>query len=212
MDRYSLCHTESGLTLFDKTNEFKPLIIDFTQGESQYRHQRAQHEMLAKACGFTKKPSSVIDATTGLGRDSFIFESLGCEVTSIERNDILYQLLSDAIERLRQDRGLEISWQLIHADAIETIQSLSADNTPDVIYLDPMHPERKKSALVKKEMRILRDIVGPDLDAKQLFDAALSKAKKRVVIKLPLRADFINDQKPNIQFKGRSTRFDVYTK
>lgn len=45
---------------------------------------------------------------------------------------------------------------------------------PQVVYLDPMFPHRDKSALVKKEMRLFRPLVGDDLDAPALLQAALA--------------------------------------
>lgn len=81
---------------------------------------------------------------------------------------------------------------------------------PDVIYFDPMFPERNKSALVKKEMRILKEVVGDDLDADEIFRLALTKAKKRVVIKRPKGAPHLNNQEPSLIYKGKSSRFDVY--
>jgi 16S rRNA (guanine1516-N2)-methyltransferase len=43
-----------------------------------------------------------------------------------------------------------------------------------VIYLDPMFPHREKTALVKKEMRLFRPLVGDDPDAPALLQAALA--------------------------------------
>jgi len=81
---------------------------------------------------------------------------------------------------------------------------------PDVIYFDPMFPERTKSALVKKEMRILKEVVGDDTDADEIFKLALTKAKKRVVVKRPKGAPHLNNQEPSLIYKGKSSRFDVY--
>ncbi|MFO1350284.1 MAG: class I SAM-dependent methyltransferase [Gammaproteobacteria bacterium] len=49
-----------------------------------------------------------------------------------------------------------------------TIACLAEGDFPEVIYLDPMYPERSKAALVKKESRVLRELVGPDDDAARL--------------------------------------------
>jgi 16S rRNA (guanine1516-N2)-methyltransferase len=72
-----------------------------------------------------------------------------------------------------------------------------------------MYAPKKKSALARKEMRILRRLVGDDPDAPALFSAARRVATRRVVVKrhrhaLPLHP------KPDLQFKGRTTRYDVY--
>jgi 16S rRNA (guanine1516-N2)-methyltransferase len=80
----------------------------------------------------------------------------------------------------------------------------------DVIYLDPMFPARTKSALVRKNMRILKQIVGEDEDISQLFTLAQRYASKRVVIKRPLHAASITHKQPSVVFKGKVCRFDVY--
>jgi 16S rRNA (guanine1516-N2)-methyltransferase len=80
----------------------------------------------------------------------------------------------------------------------------------EVILLDPMFPERKKSALVKKPMREIKSLVGDDLDADALLPIALSHATKRVVVKRPKQAPFLNQQKPSFQLIGKSSRFDIY--
>ena len=82
---------------------------------------------------------------------------------------------------------------------------------PDVIYLDPMFPERMKSALVKKEMRILHRLVGEDVDADQLLAIALKRARKRVVVKRPRLAPTLINVSPSFCVKGESIRYDVYS-
>jgi 16S rRNA (guanine1516-N2)-methyltransferase len=81
---------------------------------------------------------------------------------------------------------------------------------PDAIYLDPMFPHKKKSALVKKEMRLFQHLLGPDDDADRLLEPAIQLAQKRVVVKRPDYAPFLADKKPSMQIKSKKHRFDVY--
>ncbi|GAM77379.1 SAM-dependent methyltransferase [Vibrio ishigakensis] len=86
---------------------------------------------------------------------------------------------------------------------------------PDVVYLDPMypHPEnKKKSALVKKEMRVFQHLVGADLDADGLLTPALELATKRVVVKRPDYANWLDEKKPSMAIETKKNRFDVYVK
>jgi 16S rRNA (guanine1516-N2)-methyltransferase len=92
--------------------------------------------------------------------------------------------------------------------ALQQLQSLGF--TPDVVYLDPMFPHKKKSALVKKEMRVFQSLVGPDLDADALLPAALAVAGKRVVVKRPDYAGWLNEMAPNSAIETKSNRFDLY--
>jgi 16S rRNA (guanine1516-N2)-methyltransferase len=73
-----------------------------------------------------------------------------------------------------------------------------------------MFPHRDKSALVKKEMRVFRAVVGEDPDADALLAPALAAAKKRVVVKRPKLAPWLGQKKPSLSMEGKSGRFDIY--
>jgi 16S rRNA (guanine1516-N2)-methyltransferase len=96
---------------------------------------------------------------------------------------------------------------LLQGDAKDLLPGLVAD----VVLVDPMHPARKKSSLVKKEMRLLRALVGADADALELMEIALRTARKRVVLKWPVHAAPLEGlPKPSHQIIGRTTRYDVF--
>jgi 16S rRNA (guanine1516-N2)-methyltransferase len=193
-----------------------PFYIDFLSGKMGYRSQHAslRKELLARTIGFSPRVNpTIIDATAGLGRDSFILASLGFHVTMIERSPLLFALLQDALNRAHQDHRIApiaARLKLIHADAKEWLPTHAAQYQPQVIYLDPMFPERKKSAAVKKEMVILQDILGKDMDAEPLFEAAFSCATHRVVVKRPRLAATITALAPSFSMTGKSSRFDIY--
>ncbi len=81
-----------------------------------------------------------------------------------------------------------------------------------MVYLDPMYPHKKKSALVKKEMRVFQSLVGADDDADGLFEPAFALATKRVVVKRPDYAEFLDGKTPSTQIETKKNRFDVYVK
>lgn len=190
------------------------ILVDFGSGAATYRRKfgGGKGEGIAKAVGLNKKPDlTVIDATAGLGRDAFVLASLGAQVTMVERNPAVAALLTDGLRRAAVDPQLS-SWlparmRLVHQAAVEALSELAA---PDVVYLDPMFPEREKSALVKKEMRAFHDVVGADPDADALLAPALALAQKRVVVKRPGYAGFLAGQKPSMSIEGKNNRFDVY--
>ena len=203
-----LVERENGLCL--EHPDFTPLIINFLDEKLQYRSSHgALGEMVAKACSAKLKPT-VLDLTAGLGRDSYLLASLGCKVKMVERNPIMFALLNDALKRLKSTSA-ELDLELIFADSKTLLASTDENIKADVVYVDPMHPHRTKSALVKKEMRILREVVGEDLDKNDLLKVALRLANKRVVVKWPLKAKLDLDIKPSGSFKGKSTRFDIYS-
>ena len=95
--------------------------------------------------------------------------------------------------------------------ALGDAKLLLPDMAAEVVLVDPMHPPRDNSALVKKEMRLLRGIVGTDEDALELMQAALKAASKRVVLKWPLRAaPMAGLPPPSHQISGKTTRYDVF--
>lgn len=193
---------------------FAPLWIDFMQGKLNFRalERGASQELIAKAVGVKRDyHPRVLDVTAGWGRDAFLLTTLGCQVVMVERSPIMALLLQDALNRLfaGEDAPAAQIFSLVTGQAEAVLRQGSCE--AEVIYLDPMYPERVKSALVKKEMRILRELVGADEDTVSLFNLALQKATKRVVVKRPLHSGYLDDKKPHFQYLGRSTRFDVYT-
>ena len=96
---------------------------------------------------------------------------------------------------------------LIYGDSKDILPKLK----PEVILIDTMYKERKKSALVKNSMRLVREVVGSDPDYLELIDVALNQASNRVVIKLPRYSDENNNYKPySHQILGKSIRYDVH--
>ena len=99
--------------------------------------------------------------------------------------------------------------RLVVAEATTWLDSLPAEDRPDVIYLDPMFPARNKAALVKKEMQLLQALIGPEPDAEALLDTARRTARRRVVVKRPVHAPPLAPG-PDLVHGGKTMRFDVY--
>ena len=190
------------------------LKFDFLQGAVNHRLRfgRGRGQHLPKAVGMKGGQSpTIIDATAGLGRDAFLLASLGSQVTLIERSDIIHELLAAGMNVARQADGqrkdIMDRMTLIHGDSISLLPHMQAD----VVLVDPMHPPRQKSALVKAEMRAIRDIVGDDEDQQLLIETALAMATKRVVLKWPAKAAPLTGLRPaSHQIIGKSMRYDVF--
>ena len=187
-----------------------PFDIDFNTPALRRRVQQfGAKQPLAKAIGFKpSQPLHVIDATAGLGRDALLIASLGCEVTLMERNEILGVLLQQALESA-STTSLAALVSRMRFQAGDARHLLKA-TTADVVLIDPMFPERKKSALVKKEMQIMQALIGHDSDNEGLLDSALCAATKRVVVKRPRVGPCLDNKKPDVQFISKTHRFDVY--
>ena len=213
---YSLQMKNERWELVDQDNlEMTPVGIDFVSGKLAYRRKygRAGGEAISKAVGIKKghRPN-VVDATAGWGRDAFILATMGCRVHMIERSKIIAKLLEDGLHRAGQDEkiGEIIKGNLTLTCEDSQKELLHTPFEPEVIYLDPMFPHKEKSALVKKEMRILQAVVGQDEDADALLNLALTIATNRVVVKRPAYADFLSERKPQTSITTKNHRFDIY--
>ncbi len=192
-----------------------PLIIDFASGKMAYRRKygHAGGEAISKAVGIKRgyRPT-IIDATAGLGRDAFVLATLGCRVHMIERSDVITKLLEDGLRRAKQDATIGMTVKenltLTCGDSLQVLRQ--APFVPDVIYLDPMFPQKEKSALGKKDMRLLQEIVGHDTDADTLLHLARTLATTRVVVKRPAHASFLAETTPHTSVKTKKHRFDIY--
>lgn len=211
---FYLAYREGCLKLLDSQSLKKgglAVEIDPRPGE-QHSYPAPKNNGLALALG--KKTQTVVDATTGWAQDSLAIFRMGYQVQCIERSLIMAELIQDGFNRLTakpwvQSRGLTAP--ILHTgDAINLLGQLP--ETPDCIYLDPMFPPKpKKSALAKKAMMVLRDILGDDLDRAALFEAAWQATGRRVVVKSPDYAPPLAG-KPAETHQGKLLRYDVYIK
>ncbi len=198
------------------------LRVDFISGKSAHRRRYGggRGQPLARAVGLKAAHTpSLIDATAGLGRDAFVLASLGCTVQLIERSPIIAALLADGLRRAQADPEIG-DWvaqrlALHQGDAFAYLQQRTLAQFPEVIYLDPMYPARKKTALVKKDMRLLQQLLGqdedsPDEDSPALLEMALQRARRRVVVKRPKAAPPLSTHPPDVSISSKNTRFDIY--
>jgi len=214
------------LCLTNLAAEEKTIInVNFSSGSSIHRrvYGGGKKQALGKAIGLNKKANPyvnkqenpyVLDATAGLGKDAFVMASLGCSVKMVERSAIVGALLQDGLTRGLDDSDiakLVKNMSLKVADSIEYMQSDSLLlDPPDVVYLDPMYTERKKSGKVKKEMQTLQLLLGHGDDLGSLLDAALACATKRVVVKRPKGAGPLSSRASTHSIESKKTRYDIY--
>ncbi|MGB2987005.1 MAG: class I SAM-dependent methyltransferase [Phycisphaerae bacterium] len=192
------------------------VFVDFVGGPIGYRRQSAlsRRQPIALAVGLRRGPVTVVDATAGLARDSFLLACLGCTVIAIERSRVLGALIRDGLARAAAEgppavQAILSRITLIVDDARDVLVETTGAAAPDVVYLDPMYPPKKKTALPKKEIRICRRLVGDDPDADELVAVARRVAKRRVVVKRHPHAPPLAPH-PALQFAGKQVRYDVY--
>lgn len=204
-DVLTLKHSDSLLTL----------CVDFNSHDIQNRIKpnTAKLDLIKAIEGKGKDILSILDMTAGLGQDSFSLAARGHTIDAIEQNPYVFLLLQDGLRRAIEESNLaeitdRISLYFANSTHLDHVHQAGKYN---VIYLDPMFPERTKSAKVKKNMQLLHDLVGIDEQSnKLLFQQAKVLNPKKIVVKRPRLGDFIGHQKPTSQVIGKSSRFDVY--
>jgi 16S rRNA (guanine1516-N2)-methyltransferase len=207
---------DNRVSLFD-TALNTSIHVDFAEGTLAHRQQfgGGRGQAIARAVGLKHgNTPGILDITAGLARDAYILANLGCKITLVEQSAVLYTLVEDGIQRgLANSASAEVLKNfvnLVNADSVAYMQEINRDNRPDVVYMDPMYPERTKSALVKKDMQILQHLLAKEENTEQLLKAALKCAGKRVVVKRPIHADTPGNIKPDTSISSKKTRFDVY--
>jgi len=215
-----LCYCDDKLQLFPARAQSGPITVDFAGNATAHR-LRSGGELIVKAVrGRSKDALHVLDATAGLGRDSFILAAHNFRITAIEREPVIAALLGDGLQRARDDADEIIRdiAQLITLQCVDARDYLSgmttsgdAEKNIDVVYLDPMFPHSDKSALVKKDMRLFQQLFATsDDEAMQLLACARAAARLRVVVKRPAKAAPLATVEPAYTIAGKAVRFDVY--
>ena len=218
-----LCLTASGALEVRVTEAGHPLAgghgvsadllkLDVTSGAG-----RSLRTPLRQAVGIKRgdpyRPR-VLDATAGLGEDTWLLAAVGCEVTAVERHLIVHALLGDGLRRAA-DVAPEVAARirLLQGDASAVLSDANeAGGGYDVVLIDPMFPGGGgRKAAERKPMRVLRMLVGDDADAGDLLTPALASARRRVVVKRPRHAAPLADHPPTVTRPGKGFRFDVYS-
>lgn len=193
-----------------------PVYIDFSSADMLHRRKSGHNEPLGRAMGVkgNRRPR-VFDATAGLGRDAFVLADLGCFVVLSEQSVPLGYLLDQARELAlisTNDKVVEAAsrMQVLRGDSRQcTVEGF------DVIYIDPMFPERGKTAAVKKDLATIQALYADKTvtnDPEDLLVWALAQPVERVVIKRPVKAPVLGNVKPSHSITGKTVRFDVMVK
>lgn len=197
-----------GLVLTDGKLSLKG---DFTTMLPRIRKGRWQHEMLVKAVRIkgAEGTVTVFDATAGMGEDSLLLAAAGFEVHLFERDPVIAVLLEDALHRAYFVPELEEIAARMHFHEGDSVKALTArEIAPDVVYLDPMFPERKKSGLIKKKFQLLQQLEHPCADEEELLGAAINAKPRKIVVKRPAKGPYLADIRPDYSIGGKTIRYD----
>jgi 16S rRNA (guanine1516-N2)-methyltransferase len=199
--------TDLGLVLLDK--QAKSIELDWNDSKWKQRAKGGRGQDPLVKVSLAGLGASILDITAGWGRDALVMANAGGRLTLLEKNPYMALMLKQAYQKL-EDVELKKHIKIHHMDAHLYLQQLSQKDYPDVVFIDPMHPQRQKKALVKKHLQVLQQFLLPNEDVKEMIELAYQKCLKRVVVKWPekeksmLPADF--------SVSGKTIRFDVYQK
>ena len=184
---------------------------DFENMLHRVTNGRLSHEMLVRAAKSDFPDLHAIDATAGMGEDSFLLAAYGYQVTLYEQNPVIAALLKDALRRAKRNPALkEIAARmtLVQTDSVE---ALSKQMDPvDVIYLDPMFPQRQKSGLINKKLQLIQKLEPPCSTETDLFDAAIKANPSKIIVKRPLKSPNLAGREPSYTLNGKAIRYDCY--
>lgn len=172
---------------------------------------------------FGAPAAAILDLTAGLGSDAYRLAEAGHRVRACERDPVVFALLVTGWEEAcrvgRVPAQIATRLEFIHADAQVLLESIE-DGEVDVhsrreegagvgVYLDPMYPpKRSATALPRREIQILRQLLGGAQDAAALLAEARARAA-RVVVKRPHHAPALASG-ASFVLESKLVRFDVY--
>lgn len=196
---------ESGLVLLDA--KAKPIYLDWNDAQFKQRAKGATGTDPLIRASLAGTQLHILDLTAGWGKDGLLMAQAGSKVTMLEKNPYMAALLTEAHARL-EDKVLQSRINIVWQEAKGYLKNLNSEQYPEVIYIDPMHPVREKSAQVKKHLQVLQELVAPNDDVKELIELAQMIAKKRVVLKWPAKTKGVLTPKGSLM--GKTIRFDIY--
>lgn len=187
------------------------LRADFVRLLPRLRPDRLGRELLVRAARVRGVESpTAVDATAGLGEDSLLLAAAGFTVTMFEKDPVIAALLRDALERAELVSELAPvvgRMALVEGDSVAGLHRLGF--SPDVVFLDPMFPERTKSAAVKKKFQLLHHLERPCDNEAELVEAAFAARPRKIVIKRPPKGPLLAGVRPSYQVLGKAVRYDV---
>lgn len=177
------------------------------------RKDRLGRELLVKAAKIKgyDGPLRAVDATAGLGQDALLLAAAGFETVLFEQNPVIAALLADSLERAAGIPELAEAIARMHFFEGDSIAQLhQMEQAPDVVLLDPMFPERRKSASVKKKFQLLHLLELPCADEGELLSAAFAAHPRKVVVKRPPKGPYLAGVKPSYSLDSKAVRYDVH--
>jgi len=211
-DYLYLKYDEYGLSL---VKDKMILRADFLKLVDRIKPNKLNGELLVKAAQIRKFEFTpvIIDATAGFCEDSFLLAAAGAKIIAFEKDTVIAALLEDGLKRAKQIQEISDIADRIEIHVEDSIAAMeSMDEKIDIVYLDPMFPQRDKSGLIKKKFQLLQKLESPCKEQEALINAAFKTKASKIIVKRPLKGENLAGVKPSYSLKGRAIRYDCYTR
>lgn len=221
--RLNLLNCEKGIEAhFYKDSQLYKVPLHWNEPKFLQRFKKglSKKELFSKALHLktADSPVTVFDMTGGFATDSLMMARMEFEVVIFEESAFLFDLLAWNLRSGFLDTELNVYLKNIKnvhwGDSTLLVQQqVESSGVPQVIYLDPMFPDKRKKSLAPKEMQLLQLFLNhSDLEdkAQHLLDIGLDIGSKKVVLKRPLKSPTLSP-KPTHQFEGKTIRYDIYS-
>ena len=146
---------------------------------------KAPHDALVSLLG--KSPKTILDTTMGLASDSLVMAAVGNQVTALESQDVIFQVVSRGLDSYQTDnQQLEKAMRSIKAIKSDSLSFLKAqaDNSFDIIYADPMFSETIKES---ENLEAIKPLANGSRLTEEWLNETKRVAKERIIIKAHFR-------------------------
>lgn len=145
---------------------------------------KAPHDALVSLLG--KSPKTILDTTMGLASDSLVMAAVGNQVTALESQDVIFQVVSLGLASYQTDKQLEKAMRSIKAIKSDSLSFLKAqaDNSFDIIYADPMFSETIKES---ENLEAIKPLANGSRLTEEWLNEAKRVAREKIIIKAHFR-------------------------
>lgn len=146
---------------------------------------KAPHDALVSLLG--KSPKTILDTTMGLASDSLVMAAVENQVTALESQDVIFQVVSRGLASYQtDDKQLEKAMRSIKAIKSDSLSFLKsqADNSFDIIYADPMFSETIKES---ENLEAIKPLANGSRLTEEWLNEAKRVAREKIIIKAHFR-------------------------
>jgi|688.fasta_scaffold42294_10 predicted RNA methylase len=146
-------------------------------------YQTAQEIKIFKSL-FEIVPKEIIDATAHVGVDSLTlaYAFPNANITSVERNPVVYELLKENIENLGYSKHQDGRKRFTVVNMSADVYLKDLDHTVDLIYMDP--PWGGRGYVAASDLPLHDELGNPTIPLSDVVNIALRKTKL-LVLKAP---------------------------